>query len=135
MVSERRLLRGIRQRLLRPKRVSRVVGGHNTLGSIAPRPWPAFDGAGRFPNRSPGTGATAVGVQGHPIPLTRVPEPAIMLLFGIGLIGLAGVRKKFKKATKHIIDLFAERQGHSALPFLFISFGNHQLPDHLAIEG
>jgi hypothetical protein len=33
---------------------------------------------------------------GNPVALTSVPEPATMLLFGLGLIGLAAVRRKMK---------------------------------------
>jgi hypothetical protein len=35
--------------------------------------------------------------QGNPVALTSVPEPATMLLLGLGLMGLAGVRRKFRK--------------------------------------
>jgi hypothetical protein len=51
-----------------------------------------------------------------------------MLLLGSGLIGLAGCgRKKFFK--KYFSIKFEEGKGRvvEALPFLFVSFGNHQL--------
>jgi hypothetical protein len=39
-----------------------------------------------------------VKIQGEPSQeASRVPEPATMLLLGLGLMGLAGVRRKFKK--------------------------------------
>ncbi len=46
---------------------------------------------------SPGGGTTA-NYQDYLTPYAPVPEPATMLLFSTGLIGLMGFRKKFKKA-------------------------------------
>jgi len=50
-------------------------------------------------NGNPGTDGNGIDVvvyAGNGLPPTGVPEPATMLLLGVGLVGLAGVRK-FKK--------------------------------------
>ena len=51
--------------------------------------------------------------------LETVPEPATMFLFGLGLIGIAGVSKK--KATKINISKKMWAASAMALPFYFIT--------------
>ena len=69
-----------------PHGTIRFTGAFNTLTwrSLSNEYWNGF----------------TVGVQGTAaeiLPPTGVPEPATMLLLGLGLMGLAGVRRKFKK--------------------------------------
>lgn len=41
--------------------------------------------------------STQYAFEADNIAIGRVPEPTTMLLFGLGLVGLAGVRRKIKK--------------------------------------
>ena len=52
-----------------------------------------------FGNYGPGPNDAHLSVRlyGAPVPLVSTPEPTTMLLLGLGLIGLAGVRRKLHK--------------------------------------
>jgi len=57
-------------------------------------------GAGCAPPEAGGTVCTdnvGVSITNFSVPTTRVPEPASLLLLGIGLAGLVGFMRKFKK--------------------------------------
>jgi type VI secretion system secreted protein VgrG len=63
-----------------------------TISNVCPISGPGNGGPGY-------TGGLEYNSAGNIVPISasQVPEPATMLLLGLGLIGLAGVRRKFKK--------------------------------------
>jgi hypothetical protein len=69
-------------------RVGQVALDNNTISNICPNGGPGFNGGLGYDTNG---NIVAIGPSPGPSP---APEPATMLLLGLGLIGLAGVRRK-----------------------------------------
>ena len=56
-----------------------------------------FGGGGGNKDNTPSPGVVSEVPDSGPAPVSHAPEPATLILFGAGAVGLAAVRKKFRK--------------------------------------